>query len=83
MNVLSLFDGMSCGRIALEELDMDVENYFASEINKYAIEVTQDNYPDTIQIGDIKELDERPYLTYLRLTYLLEDHLVRTYQLQQ
>jgi len=58
MNVLSLFDGMSSGQIALDELDMNIEEFFASEINKYAIEVTQDNYPDTIQIGDIKELDE-------------------------
>lgn len=58
MNVLSLFDGMSCGRIALDELDMSVEEYFASEINKYAIEVTQGNYPDTIQLGDIKDMDK-------------------------
>ena len=56
MTVLSLFDGMSCGQIALDELNIDVKNYYASEINKYAIKVTQHNYPNTKQIGDIKKL---------------------------
>jgi len=56
LNVLSLFDGMSCGQIALDELNIDVKNYYASEINKYAIKVTQHNYPNTKQIGDIKKL---------------------------
>lgn len=53
MNVLSLFDGMSCGRIALERANIEVDNYYASEIDKYAIQITQKNYPDTIQLGDI------------------------------
>ena len=53
MNVLSLFDGMSCGQIALERVGIKVDNYFASEIDKYAIQVTQKNYPNTIQLGDI------------------------------
>ena len=57
MNVLSLFDGMSCGRIALERLGIKVDNYFASEIDKYAIKVSEANYPDIIQVGDITELD--------------------------
>ena len=57
MNVLSLFDGMSCGRIALERLGIQVDNYYASEIDKYAIQVTQANYPDIIQVGDVTELD--------------------------
>ena len=52
MNILSLFDGMSCGQIALERASIKVDNYFASEIDKYAIKVTQSNYPNTIQIGD-------------------------------
>lgn len=56
MNVLSLFDGMSCGRIALERVGIKVNNYFASEIDKYAIQVTQHNYPDTIQIGDVTKV---------------------------
>jgi DNA (cytosine-5)-methyltransferase 3A len=53
MNVLSLFDGMSCGQIALNRAGIKYDKYFASEIDKYAIEVTQHNYPETIQIGDI------------------------------
>ena len=53
MKVLSLFDGMSCCRLALEKLDISVEKYYASEIDKYAIEVTQANYPDTDQLGDV------------------------------
>lgn len=57
MNVLSLFDGMSCGRIALERLGIKVDNYFASEIDKYAMKVSEANYPDIIQVGDITELD--------------------------
>tara|TARA_R110002153_G_scaffold39428_1_gene113538 strand:+ start:108 stop:875 length:768 start_codon:yes stop_codon:yes gene_type:complete len=53
MNVLSLFDGMSCGQIALDQLGIKVDNYFASEIDKYAIQVTQNNYPSTKQIGSV------------------------------
>jgi site-specific DNA-cytosine methylase len=53
MKVLSLFDGMSCCRLALEKLDVSVEKYYASEIDKYAIEVTQANFPDTEQLGDV------------------------------
>ncbi len=56
MNVLSLFDGMSCGRIALERAGIKIDNYYASEIDKYAIQVAQKNYPDTIQVGNILEL---------------------------
>jgi DNA (cytosine-5)-methyltransferase 3A len=56
MNVLSLFDGISCGRIALERADIPVTNYYSSEIDKKAISVAQDNYPDTIQIGDVTGL---------------------------
>lgn len=57
INVLSLFDGMSCGQIALERSGIPVENYFASEIDKYAIKVTMENYPNTIQLGDIRNVD--------------------------
>jgi DNA (cytosine-5)-methyltransferase 3A len=57
MNVLSLFDGMSCGQIALERAGVKVDSYFASEIDYDAIKVTQNNYPNTIQVGDITELD--------------------------
>ena len=53
MNVISFFDGMSCGQIALNKLGVKVENYFASEIDKFAIQQTQYNFPNTIQLGDI------------------------------
>lgn len=56
LNVLSLFDGMSCGQIALERVGIKVDNYFASEIDKKAILITQKNYPDTKQVGSITEL---------------------------
>lgn len=57
MNVLSLFDGMSCGQIALKELGIKVENYFSSEIDKYAIAQTQLNFPNTIQLGDVRNVN--------------------------
>ena len=57
MNVLSLFDGMSCGRIALDRLGINVDNYYASEIDKYAMTVSTANYPDIIQVGDVTKLD--------------------------
>lgn len=60
MNVLSLFDGMSCGQIALQRAGIPVTNYYASEIDKYAIKVTMANYPNTIQLGsvvDVKAID--------------------------
>jgi DNA (cytosine-5)-methyltransferase 3A len=53
MNVLSLFDGMSCGQQALERSGIEVNQYFASEIDKYAIKVTMANYPNTIQLGSV------------------------------
>jgi DNA-cytosine methyltransferase len=57
MNVLSLFDGMSCGQIALDRLGIKVDNYFACEIDKYAMQVTQANFPNTIQLGDVTKVD--------------------------
>lgn len=56
INVLSLFDGMSCGQIALSKVGIEYENYFASEIDKYAIQVTQKNYPNTKQLGSVTEV---------------------------
>ena len=56
MNVLSLFDGMSCGQIALNKLGIKVDNYFASEIDKFAIKITQKNFPNTKQVGDVTKL---------------------------
>jgi DNA (cytosine-5)-methyltransferase 3B len=58
MKVLSLFDGMSCGQIALRELGVPIERYYASEIDKHAIAQTQLNFPDTIQLGDVEKWRE-------------------------
>jgi DNA (cytosine-5)-methyltransferase 3A len=56
MNVLSLFDGMSCGQIALNKLGINYDNYFASEIKPHAMAVTQSNFPNTHQVGDVTKL---------------------------
>lgn len=53
MNVLSCFDGISCGMVALERAGIKVDNYYASEINKYAIQISRKNYPNIHQLGDI------------------------------
>lgn len=58
MNVLSLFDGISCGRVALDRAGIKVNNYYSSEIDKYAIKVSTNNYPDIIRLGDINNWQE-------------------------
>lgn len=57
LRVLSLFDGMSCGQIALRDLGFPIEVYYASEIDKFAIQQTQLNFPDTVQLGDVRNID--------------------------
>lgn len=64
MNVLSLFDGISCGQIALERAGVKVDKYYASEIDNNAIKVTQHNYPDTIQIGDVTKIKYKDNILY-------------------
>jgi len=56
INVLSCFDGMSCGQLALEQAGIQVATYFASEVDKHAMKVTQRNYPNTRQVGDITRI---------------------------
>jgi len=56
INVLSLFDGISCGQIALNRVGIEYDNYFASEIDKHAIKVTQTNYPKTIQLDNVTKI---------------------------
>ena len=56
MNVLSLFDGMACGRLALEKAGIKVDNYFASEIDKYAMTIAKKNWPDIIHVGDVQKV---------------------------
>ena len=57
INAISLFDGISCGQLALQRAGIKVENYFASEIDKHAIKVAMKNFPDTIQLGDIRGVE--------------------------
>ena len=58
MNVLSLFNGMSVGRIALEALSVDVGNYYSSEVDKYATQASEALYPNTVQLGDVTKWRE-------------------------
>ena len=61
MNVLSLFDGISCGQVALERAGIKVDKYYASEIDKHAISITQKNYPKTEQTGDVTKVKGNKY----------------------
>jgi len=61
INVLSLFDGISCGRLALSRLNAKIDKYFASEIDKYAIEITKKNFPDIIHVGDVKNVKGKDF----------------------
>lgn len=58
MNILSLFDGMSCGRIALERAGLPVTKYYASEVDKHAIKVSKANWPDITHLGDVTKWRE-------------------------
>ena len=58
MNVLSVFDGMSCGMLALERAGIEVNNYYASEVDKYAEKVSQANYPGIVRMGDVTKWRE-------------------------
>jgi Site-specific DNA methylase len=61
--VVSLFDGISCGQVALERAGKVINQYYASEIDKYAIQVTQVNYPHTMQLGDVTQIDWETFLS--------------------
>ena len=56
MNVLSLFDGVSCARVALERAAIPVKTYYACEIDKHAVKVSEANYPDIVRLGDVREV---------------------------
>lgn len=75
MNVLSLFDGMSCGQIALNRLGISYDNYFASELDKYAIKVTQNNFPNTVQLGDVTQVHVRTDGVHIGDDPLTEDKI--------
>lgn len=61
MKILSLFDGVSCARVALERVGFKVDKYYASEIDKYAIEISKKNYPDNIHIGSVLDINGKDY----------------------
>ena len=64
ITVLSLFDGMSCGQIALGRSGIKVNKYYASEIKKHAIKLTMEHYPGTIQIGDVTKVSYKDGVLY-------------------
>ena len=59
VEVLSMYDGMSCGHIALDKLGAEITAYYATEIDKYAVKTTQHNFPETIQLGDAFQVREK------------------------
>lgn len=79
MNILSLFDGISCARVALERANITVESYFASEVDKYAIQISQKNYPDIFPLGDIKNIagdskQEKPKYIFVIRNSVITSH---------
>ena len=71
MNVLSLFDGISCGQLALERADIKVDSYYASEINQNCIQLTQRHFPNTIQLGDVCKIDDNVLKTLPKIDLLI------------
>ncbi|MBY0755052.1 DNA cytosine methyltransferase [Clostridium sardiniense] len=71
LNVLSLFDGISCGQVALERAGIKVNKYYASEICDDSIKVTQDNYPNTIQVGDVTKLTNEKLRKFQKIDMLI------------
>ena len=65
LKVLSLFDGMSCGQIALQRAGIKVDKYFASEVDKYAIQVAKTNFPNTLHVGDVTQVKGSPPIDLL------------------
>ena len=70
MRVISLFDGISCARVALDRAWFDIETYYASEVDKYAIQVAQRNFPDTLQLGDVRSVTNNGGNTLKRMVRL-------------
>lgn len=69
MNVLSLFDGMSCGQLALNKANIKYDKYYASEIDKYAIDIARKNYPNTIHLGDIQNVKGEDFIDNIDLIF--------------
>jgi DNA (cytosine-5)-methyltransferase 3A len=71
LTVLSLCDGISCGQIALKELGFEIDKYYASEIDKNSIKITQTNFPNTIQLGDVTKIDQTVLQTLPKIDLVL------------
>ena len=71
MNVLSLFDGISCGQLALERANIKVDCYYASEIDQNCIQLTQRHFPNTIQLGDVCKIDNNVLKTLPKIDLLI------------
>ena len=71
LTVLSLCDGISCGQIALKELGFEIDKYYASEIDKNSINITQTNFPNTIQLGDVTKIDQTVLQTLPKIDLVL------------
>lgn len=78
LTVLSLFDGISAGQVALQRAGISVKQYYASEIDKHAIKVTQHNFPETIQLGDVTKVNgmELPEIDLLIFGFPCQSHSV-------
>ena len=81
MRVYSAFDGMSCGQIALNRANIEYNRYFACELEKYPIQVTQANYPNTIQLGDVNNINVSRATVYRTIDVLVKNNLVRKMEL--
>ena len=75
MNILSLFDWISCARVALDRAGIKVDKYFASEIDKYAIQVAKKNYPDTVGVWDVKAITYK-WLLERHISYIESNELI-------
>ena len=73
MRVLSLFDGMSCAQLALKRAGIKVDTYYASEVDKFAIKITQKNFPNTKQLGDVCGVTARDVDHLVRVSHLRAD----------
>lgn len=71
MNVLSLFDGISCGMVALERANIKVDNYYASEIDENAITISQSNYPNIHRLGDVRSITKEVIESLPKIDLLL------------
>ena len=71
MNILSLFDGISCGMVALKRAGIEVDNYYSSEIENSAITISNNNYPEIIRLGDVTNINKNVLSTLPKIDLIL------------